>query len=136
MTYLAEPAPDDEALAAGLEELKEAFCQTVAREPGRFALKAWRARKRPVRRKGSEDPLRLMPRQRRQRVPQVRAPLEELSAEARLRNALDRARAHGLRLEDLAEQVGLSERTLRRRLKAPDTMPLGEYRQLMKALGG
>ena len=140
--YLAYPAPDDEALALSLESLKSRFRESMEREPERFVM---HGRHRPRRlspaRRGSDDPLRLARRQR-GCVPAVKAAAaisrqeDHAGPEILLREALAAARQRGYTLEDLAERAGMSERTLRRRLKTPEAVPLGEYCVILRAAGG
>ena len=53
--------------------------------------------------------------------------------EAVLRALLAEARQRGLTLAVLAERAGYSEKTFRRRLKSPETIPLGEYCRIVSA---
>lgn len=137
--YLAYPAPDDEELALSLETLKVKFRESMEREPARFTLRGrHKARRKPKVRKGSGDPLRLT---RALQKPKGKgkataiAPRSEdhTAPERLLREALAAARRRGYSLEELAERAGMSERTLRRRLKSPGEIPLGEYCVIMRA---
>ena len=139
--YLAYLAPDDEALALSFESLKARFRESMEREPERFSMRGQRKQRRlpPVRR-GSDDPLRLV-RRRPGHLSAAKAP-ERLpwagnhtEPERLLRSALAAARQRGYTLEDLAERAGMSERTLRRRLKTPGAVPLDEYCVILRAAG-
>ena len=139
--YLAYPAPDDEALALSFESLKARFRESMEREPARFSMRGRRRPRRlpPVRR-DSDDPLRLVSRRPGHfsavkmpgRAPQAG---DHSEPERLLRSALAAARQRGYTLEDLAERAGMSERTLRRRLKTPGAVPLGEYCVILRAAG-
>ena len=140
--YLAYPAPDDETLALSLESFKARFRESMEREPERFMMhRRRRLRRLPPARRGSNDPLRLVRRQ-----PGCAAAAKAAAAISRqdgrtgpenlLREALAAARQRGYSLENLAEQAGMSERTLRRRLKTPEAIPLGEYCVILRAAGG
>ena len=50
-----------------------------------------------------------------------------------LRELLAKARQRGITMEILAECAGYSERTLRRRLKDPGSLPLEEYCRITRA---
>ncbi len=130
--YLAYPAPDDETLAWAIESVAAPL-----RDPARAAaFKCAHRRKRrpPARRKGSDNPLRLAPRTGTRRPPTKQAkPAVTAGPTDWLRAAIDRARKNGVTLEDLAYSAGLSARTLRRHLQAPDAMTLGEYHALLRA---
>ena len=137
--YLAYPAPDDEEQARSLEPLKAHIRLAMAREPERFMMKRRRKTRRlPAARRGSSDPLRLVRRKKGQiQVAQTPVALPAGDGPERLlRDALADARRRGLTLETLAERIGFSERTLRRRLKTPEALPLGEYCMILRAANG
>ncbi len=138
--YLAYPAPDDEELALASEPLQAYIRTVMQREPARFRMRGRRRTHRlPPCRRGSDDPLRLarsFPAKALRATPrQTPVPDQEeaLSPQAAIRQALAAARQNGLTLEALAERVGISERTLRRRLKDPQALPLGEYCHIVSA---
>ena len=136
--YLAYPAPDDEELALAQTPLRAYLREQLARRPDRFVLRGRRKTRRLPVRRGSEDPLRLTPRKpirRKTAMPACLAPEPpgRMEPEAALRALLAEARQHGITLEMLAERAGFSERTLRRRLKTPETIPLGEYCRIVTA---
>ena len=136
--YLATPPPDDLEQARSCESLRTHVAAAMALCPDRFRLHGRRkARHVPPVRKGSDDPLRLVPKQRTRRRPEAAGPgsaaAQEAAAEALLRELLTKARQRGVTLEILAERAGYSERTLRRRLKAPETLPLGEFCRISRA---
>ena len=100
-----------------------------------------RPRRLPPARRGSNDPLRLVRRQPgRAAAAKAAAAISRQDGrtgpEGLLREALAAARQRGYTLEDLAERAGMSERTLRRRLKTPEAIPLGEYCVILRAAGG
>ena len=138
--YLAYPAADDEQLAEDLCVLKAQLAEAVRRAPERY-----RAKRRTVRperrRRESDDPLRLAgvrkaraAAQYKRKQPPAAAVLPERDPEEGLREAVRAARRRGISMEMIADSVGVSEKTLRRHLRAPDMIPLGEYRKIM-ALG-
>ncbi|MBQ6233895.1 MAG: hypothetical protein IJJ80_10370 [Clostridia bacterium] len=139
MMYLAYPAPDDEEQARSVEPLQAHIRLAIEMEPRRFMMKRrGKIRRLPPARKGSNDPLRLVRRKSAQpRAIKAPAALSGgYEPERLLRDALSEARRHGMTLDILAERVGLSERTLRRRLKTPEVLPLGEYCRIIQAAQG
>lgn len=135
--YLAYPPPDDEELAACAEAVRSYLRQRIELAPGSFVLAQRKHIVRPMRRRtGSDNPLRLAPaRETRRRALPRRVPAVQAEPETVLREAVARARQRGWTMEALAAYAGLSEKTLRRHLSAPETIPLGEYRRLMQAAG-
>ena len=135
MMYWAYPPPDDGALAEDLELTRQRMEKLAAQFPDRFQLK--QPVKWPKRRKGSDDPLRLTVRKtdHRQSLPRKvsAAAYESNDPNTVLRDAIRRARRAGWSQADLAEYLGITERTLTRRLSAPETVSLGEYRKILQA---
>ena len=139
--YLAYPPPDDEEQVRGYEALRNHMRGVVERYPDRFRMRKKRANSsRPAVRRGQEDPLRLKKRQPGGKNTQTAAPAvpEERrdGPEALLRELLAEARQRGITMEILAERAGYSERTLRRRLKTPGTLPLEEFCRIVRAAKG
>ena len=142
--YLAYPPPDDEEQARSYEALRNHMRGVMEQYPDRFRMH----KKRTVRRRtaarpgcavqrGSDDPLRLAKRQPDGKKPMISVPAvpEESrdGPEALLRELLAKARQRGITMEILAERAGYSERTLRRRLKDPGSLPLEEYCRITRA---
>ena len=132
--YLAYPPPDDEQLALCSEPLRAHMRELMKREPGRFTPPVRHRKPARVRRE-SQDPLRLAARPTARPAPAERRPAPDPQNEPEriLRAALAAARGRGLTLDALAERAGLSGRTLRRLLRTPDTLPLGEYCRILRA---
>ena len=136
--YLAYPAPDDEEQALAQAPLRAFLRDRMKQCPDRFVLRRRRRPRRLPVRRGSDDPLRLMPPEpaRRRAAGRALPPAEAgggMAPEAVLRELLAEARQRGLTLAALAERAGYSEKTFRRRLKSPETIPLGEYCRIVSA---
>ena len=132
--YLSYPPPDDERLAGVLAAVGDRAAKRMTETPALYRGRPDQHRRWPARRKGSDRPLRLL-RVRRPDAGRQKPAVRTAAAtpEERLREAVLRARNCGVSLADLAGAAGVSEKTLRRRLVAPDTIPLGEYRSLLRA---
>lgn len=135
--YLSNPALEEEGLTAAWTVLRLRVEKRMTAAPGLYHSKR-RAPRQPVRRKGSDNPLRLArfrrPAAKGPRAARKKAALPQ--PEELLREAILRAKRRGVSLADLAEGAGMSEKTLRRRLSVPDTMPLGEFKAILRLAGG
>lgn len=136
--YLAYPPPDDEEQARSYEALRNHMRGVIEKYPDRFRMRNKRTgSRRPAVRRGSDDPLRLAKRQPDGKQLQTATPAVPEKRgdgpEALLRELLAKARQRGITMEILAERAGYSERTLRRRLKDPGSLPLEEYCRITRA---
>ncbi len=141
MMYLAYPPPDDEEQALDCKALGNHIRGVMEQHPDRFRMRGKRKpHRRPAVRKGSNDPLRLAKRPPAGKQPKTALPgpaeKQQEGPEILLRELLAEARKRGLTMDILAERAGYSERTLRRRLKTPETLPLGEFWRIARAAKG
>ena len=140
--YLANPAPDDGAEAASLQAFRAVMrprCDALSarwaarrRKPRRAARRTaaatpCRPAKSPARRTSARPPVE------RRRAPARASTPAERTPETDIREAIARLRRRGVTAETLAAFIGVSERTLTRRLNAPGTFSLGEYQALLRA---